>query len=114
MRASGLDIRVVNRDIPSRRQPSSEYWRDTGSTGTRTHPELRPAPRAISRPPNRNAARKSERHFVCLMRQVLLQQARAARPFVFGAEHGDRDFGRVGVSDDAVLIEIVGGFLDFD
>src|SRR5450432_3564719 len=49
--------------------------------------------------------------FVC---PGFLQQARAARPFVFGAEHGDRDFGRIGISHDAVLVEIVGGLLDLD
>jgi hypothetical protein len=42
------------------------------------------------------------------------EQARATRPFVFGAEYRDRDFGRIGVGDDAVLVEIVGGFLDLD
>ena len=30
-----------------------------------------------------------------------LQQARGARPAVLGAEHGDRQLGRVGVRDDA-------------
>lgn len=37
---------------------------------------------------------------------------RAACPLIFCAEHFDRKFGRVGVSRDAVLIEIFSGFLD--
>jgi hypothetical protein len=41
-----------------------------------------------------------------------LQQARATRPFVLGAQHLDRQFGRIGVSWDAVLVEIFGGHLD--
>ena len=45
---------------------------------------------------------------------VHLQQARPARPFVLRAEHLDRQFGRIGVSRDAVLIEIFSRLLDFD
>src|SRR5580692_8951305 len=37
-----------------------------------------------------------------------LQKARAARPFVFGAQHLDRQFRRVSIGRDAVLVEILG------
>src|SRR6202049_3710479 len=43
-----------------------------------------------------------------------LQQARAARPFVLGPQHLDRQFCRVGIGRDAVLVEILGGLLDLD
>src|SRR6185437_1594584 len=49
-----------------------------------------------------------------VLKQEVLKQARAARPFVFGGEHLDRNFGRIGVGRDAVLIEIFGGLLDLD
>src|SRR6476661_7138008 len=45
---------------------------------------------------------------------LLSEQARAARPLVFRAQHLDRQFGRVGIGGNAVLIEIFGGFLDLD
>jgi hypothetical protein len=54
--------------------------------------------------PTKNAAPDfSEAAFGSLGARAL-QQAGAARPFVLGAEHRDRDFGRVGVGDDAVLV----------
>ena len=43
-----------------------------------------------------------------------LQQPRAPRPLVLRAEHRDRNLRRIRVGHDAVLVEIVGGFLDFD
>src|SRR5205823_2982028 len=42
------------------------------------------------------------------------EQARAARPLVLGAEHLDRQLGRIGIGRDAVLVEIFGGLLDLD
>src|SRR6202040_33112 len=36
----------------------------------------------------------------------VLQQPRAARPFVLGPQHLDRQFRRVGIGRDAVLIQI--------
>src|SRR5260370_405520 len=47
----------------------------------------------------------------CLNDLASLQQARPARPFVFGAEHLDRQFGRISVGRNAVLVKILGGFL---
>ena len=64
--------------------------------------------------PTENAARQTGRHFCFVRCGALLQQARAARPLVLGAEHRHRNFGRIGVSDDAVLVEIVGRLLDLD
>ena len=45
---------------------------------------------------------------------LLLQQPRAARPLVLGAEHRDRDLGRVRVRRDAVLVQVLRGLLDLD
>src|SRR6202051_3951427 len=44
----------------------------------------------------------------------LSEQARTARPFVLRTQHLDRQFGRVGIGRDAVLVEIFGGLLDLD
>src|SRR5947207_6811790 len=41
-------------------------------------------------------------------------ETRTACPAVLGAEHRDRNLGRVGVGRDAVLIAILGGLLDLD
>jgi len=64
--------------------------------------------------PIENAARQTGRHFCFFRCGALLQQARAPRPLVLGAEHRNRNFGRIGVSDDAVLVEVVGRLLDLD
>src|SRR5882724_8407471 len=74
------------------------------------------APPAAARPElvKENAARKTGRHLVTVICGLSLQQTRAARPLVLGAEHLDRVFSRVSIGRNAVLIEILSGFLHLD
>ena len=99
----------ISRSLRRGASPSSAR---TSRAAPRDRRAGRAAPRACAGASTPSATIGMTGRFTLGDRGRSLQQPRAARPLVLGAEHRDRDLGRVGVRRDAVLVEVLRRFLD--